>query len=809
MEGGPVEREMSTSRPGYEVPYADLATALLATSEVVPRARLIAEQAVNIVPDGAAVVYVRDDLEGWVPKATAGEVAFQQAAVEAEVGTLGEMALQKEALVFEGAKLPRESYAHLNVRRTLVSLAVIPLKTRGRMVGAMEVLSFEEPISDATLAALADLSAFSALGLASSVAYENERNAQLQSITRITQMYDLEKVFNATLEMDQLLPVITAKFQDILSVQAVNLWLVEGDTLLLMNRAGTDAAYDLESRQSGSEGIASMVADAGEAVVIDSPDDERLQKRNAKVEEGAAFSLMAAPVRHQGAVVGVVEAINKMDGTPFDEDDLFLLSTMCETASNALHNASLLQAERKVEILEALVQVSREITSTLNLDRVLQTIVNGTQAVIPFERAALALERHGKLRLSAVSGYTQSEIDLAEPGIAALNEMLQWASASAEEIYVRQIEGEVDAPREETRAKFQEYFRRSGARAFHALPLADDSGRVGIISFESSDPDFLSEAHLEMIKVLASQATVALRNAQMYKEVPFINVLEPVLERKRKFMALEKGRRKWGLALASAVVVFLAVVPLPMRVDGDATVAPARRASVQPEIAGVVKKVHVREGDPVAQGTILADVEDWEYRAALAGAEARYQTAVSEMNRALAASDGTEAGIQRVQADYWASEVVRARERLDRTHLRAPIAGVVATPHVEHFVGRRLEPGDSFAELVDASRATVDVTISEHDVALLESGRAASVKLFGYPTRTFRGEVEVISPRGEPVEDQHFFYARVAVPNPEGLIRSGMQGRAKVSVGWRPAGYVFFRRPAMWAWSKLWSWIGW
>ncbi|MCI0410212.1 MAG: GAF domain-containing protein, partial [Acidobacteria bacterium] len=362
---------------------------------------------------------------------------------------------------------------------------------------------------------------------ASSIAYENERNAQLQSITRITQMYDLEKVFNATLELDQLLPVITAKFQDILNVQAVNLWMVEGEALLLMHRTGSDDAYELETQQAAGEGIAAAVSDSGEPLLIADAGDERLQQRNARVQEGGAFSLMAAPVLHEGAVVGVVEVLNKLDGRPFDEDDLFLLTTICETASNALHNASLLQAERKVEILEALVQVSREITSTLNLERVLQTIVNGTQAVIPFERAALALERHGKLRLSAVSGYMESEIDLADPNIAALGDILQWASASEGEIYVRQRGDEIEEPREETRAKFQEYFRRTGARAFHALPLADDSGKVGIISFESSDPDFLSEAHLEMIKVVASQATVALRNAQMYKEVPFIGVLAP------------------------------------------------------------------------------------------------------------------------------------------------------------------------------------------------------------------------------------------------------------------------------------------
>lgn len=800
---------MATSKPGYVIPYADLATSLLATSEVVPRARLIAEQAIHLVPDGAAVVYVLDEQSGWIPKATAGEVAFQQ--VEADLATLDHVANTREAVVYQGSELAREAYAHLNVRRTLVSMAVIPMVTDDRMIGAMEVLSFEEPIGDSTLAALSDLGSFTALGLASSIAYENERNSQLQSITRITQMYDLEKVFNATLEMDQLLPVITAKFQDILNVQAVNLWMVEGDGLLLMSRAGIDAAYDLESRQSGAEGIASGVADTGESVVIDSQEDERLQKRNAKVEEGAAFSLIAAPILHRGAVVGVVEAINKMDGTPFDEDDLFLLSTMCETASNALNNASLLMAERKVEILEALVQVSNEITSTLNLDRVIQSIVNGAQAVIPYERAALALEEQGRLRLRAISGLSPEEINLNEPNISALNEILQWASTLTEEIYVRQREDEVDDPREETRAKFQKYFSDTGVRGFYAVPLADDEGRTGILCFESSDPDFLSTAHLEMIKVLAGQATVALRNASLYKEVPFIGILQPLVQGRQKFAAMESGRRRTVTILAAAVAVFLVAIPIPMRVDGDATVAPTRSASVQPQVEGIVKKVYVREGDPVKQGTVVAELEDWEYRAALGAAEAKYNAANSEMNRALSSSDATEAGIQRVQAQYWASEVTRARERLERTRLRSPIDGVVATPRVENFTGKFLEPGDTFADVVDASHASVDVVIDPKDVTLLEPGMQTAVKLEGLPTRTLRGQVTVVSPRGEATAsgEHRVYFARVDVPNEEGVIRPGMTGRAKVSVGWRLAGYALFRHTAMWIWEKLWSLAGW
>src|SRR6266702_183002 len=107
---------------------------------------------------------------------------------------------------------------------------------------------------------------------------------------------------------------------------------------------------------------------------------------------------------------------------PFEEDDLFALSIITETASTAHHNASMLMEERKVEILETLVTVTHEITSTLNLERMMQTIVNAPQAVIPYERAAIALEQRGRFKLSAVTGFTQVNVDA--PEIAPLNSVL-------------------------------------------------------------------------------------------------------------------------------------------------------------------------------------------------------------------------------------------------------------------------------------------------------------------------------------------------------------------------------------------------
>jgi RND family efflux transporter MFP subunit len=799
---------MATRRPPIEVPVAEFATALLSRQEVSQRAQLAVDLLQQLLPDTAIVLYVIEDRDNpsWIPKATTGEIKVV-GGMDFEAGTLGTIAENKEFALLDGTGLRREDYAHLDIRRTVASLAYVPLLVDETLIGTIEVISYDRPFPDAMLDALNEITEVVSTAIAGALSYENERNAALHSISRVTQMYDLEKVFNSTLEMNELLPTIAKKFQDVMNVQAVNLWMINSDVLELFSSEGFDSSVSVGMKQKPGEGIAGDISDNGEAVLITDPEDERLRKRNTGHEDQPIFSIVAVALMEHECLVGVVEAINRMDGTPFDEDDQFLLTTICETASSALHNASLLLAERKVEVLQTLVQVSGEITSTLNLNRVLQAVVNHTQAIIPFERAAIALEQRGTLQLRAISGTSQ--INPADPAVSALQELLEWASISNAEIHVTQHEQKIDDPRRETQAKFAEYFSSSGMRGFYALPLIDDQGRLGILSFESSDPDFLSVAHLEIIKVLAGQATVALRNASLYREVPFINVLEPLLQKKKRFLAMEKRRR--GLMVASAVAVglFLIFCPLPMRVSGEATVAPASLAQVQPGVDGVVKTVYVREGDHVEKNAVLAELENWNYRADVATAQARYNEAMETMNRALAQNDGTRAGEERIKADYWKAELSRAQERLDRTAIRAPLAGFIATPHVENAVGRRLAQGDTFAEIMETSHVTVDVAIPESEATLLKKGEHASVKLESLPVRTLRGEVTVVSPQGQVESDHRVFVARVSVANEDGTVRPGMQGQGKLSVGWHAAGYVLFRGSAMWIWGKLWSWFGW
>src|SRR5574341_906729 len=262
---------MATQRPAFAVSLAEFAAGLLSEREVTPRARLIAHHVAEMLPGAAVVVYVVEDQEApaWSAKAAEGEIQVAEPVVAFDAGTLGAIAEKKEAHVFLGSELKREQYSHLNLSRTVATLAYVPILLDEMLLGAIEIASYDRPTEESELGPVAEVAEYAALALATGIAYENERNTQLESITRIAQMYDLEKVFNGTLEMEQLLPVVCSKFQEVMNVQAVNLWLVSGDGLLLINRAGLDPTIEVGTTLKTGEGIAAAVSDSGEAVLID------------------------------------------------------------------------------------------------------------------------------------------------------------------------------------------------------------------------------------------------------------------------------------------------------------------------------------------------------------------------------------------------------------------------------------------------------------------------------------------------------------------------------------------------------------
>jgi hypothetical protein len=78
------------------------------------------------------------------------------------------------------------------------------------------------------------------------------------------------------------------------------------------------------------------------------------------------------------------------------------------------------------------------------------------------------------------------------------------------------------------------------------------------------------------------------------------------------------------------------------------------------------------------------------------------------------------------------------------------------------------------------------------------------LKLNPYPTRLFRGTVTRPGSHVREEESERFVVAEIQIQNAADLLKTGMQGKAKVSTVSVPIAVAIFRKPIRYLWTKLW-----
>ena len=108
------------------------------------------------------------------------------------------------------------------------------------------------------------------------------------------------------------------------------------------------------------------------------------------------------------------------------------------------------------------------------------------------------------------------------------------------------------------------------------------------------------------------------------------------------------------------------------------------------QVPGLLKEISVKEGEDVLKGRVLASIDQRDFKTALQSAQAQYENASLEYERAkrLIESDAISQSVleQRAsQNDIAKANLARAQKALNDTILKAPFNGVVADVHIKNF----------------------------------------------------------------------------------------------------------------------------
>lgn len=345
--------------------------------------------------------------------------------------------------------------------------------------------------------------------------------------TRARQLATLNEIsreLSSTLDLQNLLGRIMRAAVEMIGTEAGSLFLVDDNTGELVFRVVEGGAQNLVgTRLLPGIGIAGQVVEGREPAIVNNVLQDQLWFGDVdRGIEAQAQSLLAVPMLIQDEPIGVLEVINRKDQAPFDDEDASLLTTFASQAAIAIDNARLYEATdaelaRRVDELQHLQRIDRELNRTLQLDRVIHITLEWAMRITGATAGFVGMldaDRTG-LDILAANGYTDS-----------LLKRLDSAPLSVEQGSIEKV----------MRTGEPEYSRRVDAQAQYepvgdlpavasiVAPIMRANRPVGALVLESDIPDLLTYQDFDFAQRLVEHAAVAIENARLVKEVQEANL---------------------------------------------------------------------------------------------------------------------------------------------------------------------------------------------------------------------------------------------------------------------------------------------
>ena len=235
-------------------------------------------------------------------------------------------------------------------------------------------------------------------------------------------------------------------------------------------------------------------------------------------------TILGIPMLRAGELLGVI-IIYRHEVRPFTDSQIALMETFADQAAIAIENARLLnelqartaQLTRSVQELQALGEVSQVLSSTLNLETVLNTIVSrasqlaGTDACTVYEYD----ERTAALYFRATHNLDEAVVEVArrEPvrrGEGVAGRM----TLTLQPVQIPDIAepGAYTGP-------LRDVLLQTGTRALLSIPLLREDHLIGGLTVNKKTPGEFSGEVIELLKTFASQSAVAIQNARLFREI--------------------------------------------------------------------------------------------------------------------------------------------------------------------------------------------------------------------------------------------------------------------------------------------------
>ena len=355
---------------------------------------------------------------------------------------------------------------------------------------------------------------------------------------------DTAEALNSTLDLNEVLDVILASLERVVPHDTASVRIIEPPGTARRVRSHGYSKFGIPDNSTESGQRLPVDALTGLRQMIESRQPVLIADTNAdptwtQVDDDPTLlrSYVAAPIISEDAVVGFLSLRSITPGF-FTHAHLTRLQAFANQVAIAIHNAQSFAAERDQRVLaEALSDSAATLTSTLDIEVVMERILDQVGRVVSHDTANIMLIENNTARIVAQQSLQDSiEESLSEHRFSLdlphLHEMvtsgLPFLAADT-----RAYPGWVSSP------------DTAWVCSYVAAPIWISGNVIGFLNLNSSKPDFFTLNDLPRLQAFADQAAIAIENARLYQELEAYNQFleQAVAERTAKMQASEARYR--------------------------------------------------------------------------------------------------------------------------------------------------------------------------------------------------------------------------------------------------------------------------
>ncbi len=398
----------------------------------------------------------------------------------------------------------------------------VPLQVANELIGTLELASLKkENFTQRDLEILQILCGPASIALHNALLYreEKQRGRELAGLAQLVQAVssvgDTKSLF--TRLVDGIAPLAAVQILGFL-IYDENRHTLQGQ-LPYFGLHGDMLEYASTTIQPGSR--AEEIWLSQETIVTqDAPNDPRVQAFGLeRLSLAASIARMVlVPLTSGGRLLGYLHVGEKIDGTPFNQDDLRLLAIIAGQAGSIVENASLVQqSERRAQRAETLRRIASLTGSSATLDEILNYSVQDLARLLKADKAAcfLADESRGELRIQKNSLFSISPEYAARMGRISLDNPEFRGSVTDSQNYIFSDDAPVD-PR--VSSLYKPIYTSLALRSLVIVPLVVRDHGIGEILIGSHEPNFFVRSDLQTVTTAAGLLANIVERSALYAQ---------------------------------------------------------------------------------------------------------------------------------------------------------------------------------------------------------------------------------------------------------------------------------------------------